>query len=341
MDFNLDPQQQAVADVVGAVLDKHSDADDLWEQLVSAGVTTLAVPEEFGGDGVGLLELATAQTELGRRGAITPGLASIGMATGALLRCARADQQQRYFEAVGRGALLTVAINEPSQSMPTDPATRLADGRLNGTKVAVPYANCSEWIIVTTDAGAVCVPGHSSGIHYVRTPSATGAPEFTVRFTDTPVADRDVLAGSQAHEVNDVVLAMAGAYGSGLMQGALRLTADYLAGRHQFGKPLTTFQLVAAQLADLYIASRTVDLASKSAVYRLANGDDARNDLAVLGYWFATEAPQAIQLCHHLHGGIGVDISYPMARYYAATKDLVRLIGGNTRRLDIVGAPCL
>lgn len=340
MDFNLDAQQQAVADVVSAVLDKHSDADDLWEQLVSAGVTTLAVPEELGGDGVGLLELATALTEMGRRAAITPALASIGMATGALLKCARADQQQRYFDAVSRGAILTVALNEPAQSMPTDPVTTLVDGRLNGTKVAVPYADHSEWMVVTTDAGAVCVPADASGMELVSTPSATGAPEFTVRFSDTPVADQDVLAGSQAHEVNDVVLAVVGAYGSGLMQGALRLTADYLAGRHQFGKPLTTFQLVAAQLADLYIASRTVDLAAKSAVYRLAGGDDAGNDLAVLGYWFATEAPQAMQLCHHLHGGIGVDISYPMARYYAATKDLVRLIGGSARRLDIVGAPC-
>ncbi|MFF7944718.1 acyl-CoA dehydrogenase family protein [Nocardia gamkensis] len=341
MDFNLDPQQQAVADVLSAVLEKHSDADDLWEQLVAAGVTTLAVPEEFGGDGAGLLETATALTELGRRAAITPALASLGMATGALVRCASAEQQQRYFEAVGRGAIVTAALNEPSQSMPSDPATRLADGRINGTKVAVPYADRSEWMIVTTDVGAVCIPADASGVHWSPTPSATGAPEFTVRFIDTPVADQDVLAHPRVDEVNDVALAMAGAYGSGLMQGALRLTADYLAGRHQFGKPLTTFQLVAAQLADVYIASRTVDLASKSAVYRLASGGEARDDLAVLGYWFATEAPQAMQLCHHLHGGIGVDITYPMARYYAATKDLVRLIGGSAHRLDIVGAPCL
>lgn len=341
MDFNLDPPQQAVADVLSAVLDKHSDSEDLWEQLVAAGITTLAVPEEFGGDGVGLLEVATALTELGRRAAITPGLASLGMATGALLSCASAEQQQRYFEAVGRGAVLTVAINEPSRSIPTEPKTSFNGGRINGTKVAVPYADSCHWMIVTTAAGGVCIPADASGVELIPTPSATGAPEFTVRFTDTPVAERDVLADSHAEQVNDVALAMAGAYGSGLMQGALRLTADYLAGRHQFGKPMTTFQLVAGQLADLYISSRTVDLVAKSAVYRLTNGGDARDDLAVLGYWFATEAPQAMQLCHHLHGGIGVDITYPMARYYGATKDLVRLIGGSSRRLDLVGAPCL
>lgn len=341
MDFTLDPQQQAVADVLTAVLDKHSDADDVWEHLVAAGVATLAIPEELGGDGVGLQEIATAQTELGRHAAITPALVSAGVATSVLLKGANTDQQQRYFKAIGNGALLTVAINEPSQSMPSDPATKLFEGRLNGTKVAVPYADSSEWMVVTADAGTVCVPAQSSGINLVPTPSATGADEFTVHFTDTPVADQDSLVGMSAHEANDIALAMAGAYGSGLMQGALRLTADYLAGRHQFGRPMTTFQLVAAQLADLYIASRTVDLASKSAVYRLANGQDYRDDLAVLGYWFATEAPQAMQVCHHLHGGIGVDNSYPMARYYAATKDLVRFIGGSARRLDIVGAPCI
>ncbi len=59
------------------------------------------------------------------------------------------------------------------------------------------------------------------------------------------------------------------------MAGALRLTADYVANRKQFGKPLSTFQTVAAQLAEVYIASRTIDLAAKSVIWRLAEGRDA------------------------------------------------------------------
>ena len=78
---------------------------------------------------------------------------------------------------------------------------------------------------------------------------------------------------------------MIGAHADGLVAGALRLTADYVANRKQFGKPLSTFQTVAAQLAEVYIASRTLDLAAKSVIWRLSEGRDADDDLDVLGYW--------------------------------------------------------
>ena len=65
---------------------------------------------------------------------------------------------------------------------------------------------------------------------------------------------------------------------------------------------------------------------------------DADDDLAILGYWLTSQAPPAMRLCHHLHGGMGMDITYPMDRYYSSIKDLTRLLGGPTHRLDLVGA---
>ena len=131
-----------------------------------------------------------------------------------------------------------------------------------------------------------------------------------------------------------------GAFAAGLVAGALRLTADYVANREQFGKPLSTFQTVAAQLAEVYIASRTLTLAATSVVWRLSEGRDADEDLDVLGYWLASQAPPVMQICHHLHGGMGMDIAYPMDRYYSTIKDLARLLGGPSHRLDLVGAQC-
>ena len=61
MDFSLDATQQAVADVVTAVLDRNADTDDLWPVLAANGVTSLAVPERLGGDGVGLPEAEVPQ----------------------------------------------------------------------------------------------------------------------------------------------------------------------------------------------------------------------------------------------------------------------------------------
>ena len=114
MDFTPDPEQQAVADVVTAVLDR----DNSWDALVAGGVTALGVPERLGGDGVGLPEVATALTEIGRHGTISPALATLGLGLVPLLDLASDAQQDRYLAGVAKGTVLTAALNEPGAPLP-------------------------------------------------------------------------------------------------------------------------------------------------------------------------------------------------------------------------------
>jgi 3-oxo-4-pregnene-20-carboxyl-CoA dehydrogenase alpha subunit len=335
MDFTPDPEQQAVADVVTSVLDR----DNTWEALVAGGVTALPVPERVGGDGVGLPEVATALTEIGRHGLISPALPTLSGSI-VLLDLASEPQQDRYLGGLAKGSVLTVALNEPGSALPDRPSTTFAGGKLSGTKVGVGYAADADWIVVTADSAVVVVSPKADGVQVSKTPTSSGADEYVVTFSDVAVADEDVLSGATAQRVNQLALAAIGSYTAGLVAGALRLTADYVANRHQFGKPLSTFQTVAAQLAEVYIASRTIDLASTSVIWRLGEGRDADSDLDVLGYWLTSQAPRVMQICHHLHGGMGMDITYPMHRYYSTIKDLTRLLGGPSHRLDLVGAQC-
>ena len=102
-----------------------------------------------------------------------------------------------------------------------------------------------------------------------------------------------------------------------MVAGARDLTADYIKGRTQFGRSLAEFQAVAMQIADVYIASRTLDLAAENAAWRI--GPRARRvrrprGRGVLG---CDEAPPALRTCHHLHGGMGVDVTYPLHRYFS------------------------
>ncbi|OBJ22246.1 acyl-CoA dehydrogenase family protein [Mycobacterium colombiense] len=336
MDFDLTATQQAVADVVTSV----SERELSWDALVSGGVTALPVPERLGGDGVGLPEVATVLTEIGRHGAITPALATLGFGVLPLLDLASDEQQDRFLAGVAKGAVLTAALNEPGTALPDRPSTTFANGRLSGTKVGVGYAGQADWILVTADSAVVVVSSKANGVEVVQTPTSNDSEEYTVTFADVAVADSDVLAGATGSRVNQLALAAIGAYADGLVAGALRLTADYVANRKQFGKPLSTFQTVAAQLAEVYIASRTIDLVAKSVAWRLSEGRDADDDLDVLGYWITSQAPPVMQICHHLHGGMGMDITYPMHRYYSTIKDLSRLLGGPSHRLDLVGAQC-
>lgn len=333
MDFGLDEGQQAVADVVTSVLDR----DNSWEALVAGGVPALAVPERLGGDGLGLAEIATALTEIGRHGTVSPALVTLG-ATAVLLDLASDAQQGRYLAGVAKGSVLALALSEPGAPLPDRPSTSLAGNKLNGTKVGVGYAGQADWIVVTTDTGVVVVSGDADGLTVTKTPTSNGSDEFVVSFVDVAVDDADVLEAATARRVEQLALAVVGAFTAGLVAGALRLTADYVATREQFGRPLSTFQTVAAQLSEVYIASRTISLIANSVVWRLSEGLDADDDLAILGYWLTSQAPPAMRTCHHLHGGMGMDITYPMDRYYSSIKDLNRLLGGPTHRLDLVGA---
>jgi alkylation response protein AidB-like acyl-CoA dehydrogenase len=336
VDFSPDEGQQAVTDVVTSALGR----DNSWNALVEGGVVAFGVPERLGGDGLGLPEVTAALTEIGRHGTAGPALATLGLGLLPLLDLASDEQQDRFLAGVARGGVLSAALNEPGAALPERPTTALRDGKLSGTKIGVPYAEVADWLVVTTDGGVVVVSTKADGVTLAKTPTSNHGDEYCVTFADVNVPDTDVLAGAQAHRVNQLVLAATGAFAAGLVAGALRLTADYVATREQFGKPLSTFQTVAAQLAEVYIASRTISLAATSVVWRLSEGRDADEDLDVLGYWLTSQAPPVMQICHHLHGGMGMDIAYPMDRYYSTIKDLTRLLGGPSHRLELVGAQC-
>jgi len=335
VDFSPDEGQQAVADVVTSALGR----DNSWDALVSGGITAFGVPDRLGGDGLGLAEVGTALIEVGRHGTVSPALATLGLGLIPLLELATDEQQDRYLAGVAKGSVLSAALNEPGAPLPDRPATTFSDGKLNGAKVAVPYAEQADWLIVTAGDSVAVISPKADGVQVVKTPTANHGDEYSVTFSDAEVDA--VLEGATPRRVNQLALAAIGAFASGLVAGALRLTADYVANREQFGKPLSTFQTVAAQLAEVYIASRTLTLAATSVLWRLSEGLDADDDIEILGYWLASEAPPVMQLCHHLHGGMGMDIDYPMDRYYSSIKDLTRLVGGPSHRLDLVGAQCI
>lgn len=357
MDFSLDEPQQAVADLAATVL--HTDADGtrvsqavaseagydetLWKAMAQAGLLALAVPEALGGDGLGPVEIATVLAAVGRQIIPVPALATLALGVLPIVRLGSVDQQRALLPDVADGRVLSAAIREVSNAMPAEPATTARrDGDrfvVNGHKLGVPYAAQAYRLLVTTDAGVLLVDPCADGAVLIRTPTSTGAPEYTLRLTDVVVSATDLLA-AEVHTLHRFATAGAAAVADGVIAGALALTSSHIGSRRQFGKPLATFQAVAQQIADLYVTARTVRLASLSANWRLAAGQDADEDLDIAAYWLAQELPAALQACHHLHGGLGLDVTYPLHRYYSHAKDLARSVGGAAYRLDRIGARC-
>ncbi len=355
MDFALAERQQAVADLAAQVLA----GADPWKELAQAGLLDVSPP-----DGLGVLDAAVLLTQIGRNAPSLQALATL--MTGALpvARWGDADLQQALLPGVASGELLlTAALREPSHPEPAPPATAITNGTITGIKVGVLYAaeahrllipaartpassmivNSSGQIAPETvhDHGVALVDPSAEGVTLTRTPSSSGQPEYTVRMKGAPV--EGMLGGTEcARDLYQLAVAGACALADGAVAGALALTRDHVATREQFGRPLAAFQAVSQQVADTYIASRTMHLATLAACWRLAREGgrgggwvDAAADLDVAGYWCAEQAPRSVRICHHLHGGLGMDVSYPLHQFSSLVADLVRFLGGADYRLDL------
>jgi alkylation response protein AidB-like acyl-CoA dehydrogenase len=331
MDFALTERQQAVADLAAEVLsaDNHRAADP-WKELARAGLLDVSPP-----DGLGVLDVAVLLTEIGKRAPSIRALATL--ATGALpvARWGGQDLRQALLPGIASGELLlTAALREP----PTPPATAITDGKITGTKIGVPYAAEAHRILVpavlaqaparlTPPDGVALVRPGAEGVRVTRTPSSSGEPEYALRLDQAPV--EAMLGGTDCvRDLYQLAVAGACALADGAVAGALALTRDHVASREQFGRPLAAFQAVSQQIADVYIASRTMHLAALAACWRLDEGLDAAADLEVAGYWCAEQAPRSVRLCHHLHGGLGMDVTYPLHRFSSLVADLTRFLGG-------------
>jgi 3-oxo-4-pregnene-20-carboxyl-CoA dehydrogenase alpha subunit len=348
VDFGLDETQQSVADLAATVLGGDPDGnraeqalgapagydETLWKAMAQAGLLTLAVPVALGGDGLGPLEVACVLTEVGRQILPVPALATLSLGVLPLALLGPAELQAEVLPEVADGRVLTGAIRASITAEPAGDAVLLS-----GRALGVAYAQQAHRILVPTSGGLYAIDPAGDGVTCTRTPSSTKSPEYTVSLDRARVRAADLVTGD-VRAAERLAVAGAAATADGVISAALGLTARHLRERHQFGKPLATFQAVAQQIADVYITAQTVHLAARSLNWRLAAGRDADDDVDVTGFWLAAELPSALQTCHHLHGGLGVDYSYPMHRYYSHGKDLARFVGGASARLDLIGDRC-
>ncbi len=344
MDFTLDDTQSEIAALAAKVLGAE---DDPWRALAGSGLLALALPPDLEGDGLGVAEVSQVLTEVGRAAAPVPAYVALALGVLPVETLGTPAQRAEFLPPVAAGeGLLTAALHEPSAPLTADPAAsaRAANGKwlLDGVKTAVPYAAEATRILtpVTTPHGTAVylVDPRADGVTLVPTRNSAGTPECTLRLDEVAVEEADLLFDRGAvAALHRFALAGALALGDGLVAGALALTVKHVGERAQFGRPLAAFQAVAGQIADVYVAARTVHLAVTSAVWRLAAGLDADAELDIAAYWLAEEAPKALATCHHLHGGVGVDETYPLHRYSSAVKDLGRALGGAAHRLGRLG----
>ncbi|VXC28477.1 acyl-CoA dehydrogenase [Aeromicrobium sp. 9AM] len=330
----MDSVLDEVRSVIGDVLDR---GDGSWRALQESGLLALVAPQEHGGEGLGMAEVAVLLHEVGRRASDLPVWETVACGLLPLVRSGSDALQADLVPQVLAGDLLLApALGEPGSALPRDPATTYEGDAVTGTKIGVPVLDRRTLLLVpSTSSGSgevvvAMVDPEGPGVSRVDTSTSRGAAEATYIFAAAPalgVLDADVV---RSHAIAGLA-----ALGAGLVEGARDLTAGYIRDRRQFGRALAEFQSVAQQIADVYIASRTFTLTAGELARRLDAGEPAADDLAVAAHWFADRAPAVLQTCQHLHGGMGVDITYPLNRYFSGVRDAARHLGGPAALADV------
>src|SRR5712692_10493880 len=115
------------------------------------------------------------------------------------------------------------------------------------------------------------------------------------------------------------------------------MTAEYARSREQFGRPIGSFQAVAQRLADAYVDVEAVRLTMWQAAWLLASDDPgavaAVAAVAAAKFWAAEAGHRVAHTAVHVHGGLGIDTSYPVHRYFTAAAHYEFALGGATAQL--------
>jgi 3-oxocholest-4-en-26-oyl-CoA dehydrogenase beta subunit len=342
MDFTV---SEAAGELAGLARKILAEREEPWADLAAAGVLAAGLPASLDGSGLGLLEQCSVLVELGRAACDVPYLASAVLGAGAVAAFGTAGQQERWALPAGQGSVVLTAALEDDPSGPPARAARSPGGSwvVSGVKTAVPRA---------PEAGLFLVPCASPDgvLVFLVEPSDAGVSVEPQVLTSSGPAGRVVLEGAVlagdrvlgGADVADWLVARATvglcAVQAGVLERALELTAEHARTRVQFGRPIGAFQAVAQRLADGFIDVQAVRLTMWQAAWLLSAGLPAGLAVATAKFWAADAGHRVAHTAVHVHGGLGIDVSYPVHRYFAAAKGNEFALGGATAQLLRIGA---
>jgi isovaleryl-CoA dehydrogenase len=333
---------------------------ELWPQMGELGLHGITVEEEWGGLGLGYLEHVVAQEEVARASA------SVGLSYGAhsnlcvnqIRRWGNEEQKKKYLppliagDHVGALAMSEAGAGSDVVGMKLK-AEKSGNGyRLNGTKFWITNGAYADTVVVYAKTGEGSrgitafliekeMAGYSVG-QKIDKMGMRGSPTNELVFDDCFVPPENVLG----EENKGVEVLMSGldyertvlaGIQLGIMQACLDTVLPYIRDRKQFGKPVGSFQLMQAKVADMYVALNS----ARAYVYQVAkacdSGRSTRFDAAGAILLASENAVKVSQEAVQALGGAGYTKDWPVERYYRDAKLLDIGAGTNEIRRMLIG----
>ena len=362
MDFSFTEEQETVGKVARQLFEQRCTPEHLtdlesgdvrydaglWRELASSDLLGIALPESVGGSGGGFLELGVLLAEVGWSVAPVPVYATLVLGADTIARQGDSVIQQRYLPKVVDGStILTAALAEPGNSDPCAPRTTARpDGDtwiLEGRKELVPAAQLADAIVVSAKSDDVpalfVVETATDGVTVTATSTTNGEPYADVE-----------LAGARGHRLD--ATGDADAVGSlytralvglcalqvGVAERALKIAASYTSEREQFGRPIGSFQAVQQRLADAFIDVEAIRWTTWHAAWLISEGRPASREAAIAKFWTAEAGARVVASAQQVHGGMGIDVTYPLHRYFLWAKQIELSLGSASQQLARLGA---
>ena len=339
-----------------------------WTALATTGVVGASVPEEHGGLGLGFLATAVALEEVGRRASPVPLLTTAVMGAMPIAAFGTVSQRKAWLPGMADGSVLACAALAEDGAPPAEPSTtaRTAPGgavvaaggssdraeaegfMLDGTKVLVAGGLDADIALVPArlddgDVGVFLVPTDTDGLERQAVEVTTGRPEARFELSGVRVSADARLGGGttdgaeivrfiERHANVGLCMMMSGA-----ARAAIEMTAGYAKQRHQFDRPIATFQAVSQRAGDSYIDAEAIWLTAYQAAWRLSAGLPADREIAIAKYWASEGGYRVVHAAVHVHGGVGVDRDYPLHRHFLAARHIELTLGHAEEQLAELG----
>jgi alkylation response protein AidB-like acyl-CoA dehydrogenase len=370
VNFAFTEDQDSLRDVVRSFVENKSTEEDVrtlmdtesgydtavWAQMGGElGLQGLHIPEEFGGQGYGFVELAIVFEEMGRRLLCAPYFATVALAANAIMNAGTNDEKAALLPGIASGeTIAALAFTEANGRWDADGITMVAKGSgsdwtLDGEKMFVIDGHNADLIVVaartegTTGEDGISfftVAGDAAGL--TRTPLATmdqtrkqARLEFKgVKATPLGAAGAGWAALSKTLDQAAVCLSNEMVGGA---QFVLDMSVEYAKVRVQFGRPIGSFQAIKHKCADMLLEVESAKSAAYYSAWAAAEDNEELPVVASLSKAYCSDAyfhstAENIQI----HGGIGFTWEHPAHLYFKRAKSSEILLGDATYHRELL-----
>lgn len=353
MDFSFTEDQLTIKDVADKIFRDLCDDEairecfkqeqplhkSLWQTLGENGLLAASLPAAYGGSELGLTELCLIIEGQGTAVAPIPLIETVIECALPIAEFGQEDLKKRVLTGVSSGEIMLSAVRPYEGLRDKTPLAAVQNGdawTLNGASSLVSYAPVANGFLVNAGCVVGYVDANAEGVSVTEQTSMSGELCGHLNFdnvalsAENVVATGDDVAALVEWQQQRTYVAMA-AQQVGILKEGLQRAAEYTVERKQFGKPLASFQAVAQQAADAYMAIEALRGVYWRALDDIEAGRDAKLSSRVAKFWVAEAGHIAAHIFLHIHGGIGQDLDYPAHRFFIWAKQNENYMGTATK----------